>query len=94
MPSVVRKGDTASSHGSFPSTAVKSGSSNVFINGLPCSRKGDSCDSHSDGYSTHSRSVSGGSSTVFVNGVPIARVGDAVSCGGTLSNGSPNVNAN
>lgn len=94
MPSVVRKGDTASSHGSFPSTAVNSGSSNVFINGLPCSRKSDSCGSHSNGDTSHNRSISGGSSTVFVNGVPIARVGDSVSCGGTLSNGSPNVNAN
>lgn len=94
MPSVTRQGDTSSGHGGFPPVPLSSGSSNVFVNGTPCGRQSDSYPSHTDGTETHAGSISGGSSTVFVNGLPIARVGDSVSCGGTVSVGSPNVNAN
>ena len=95
MPAVTRKGDLSSGHGEFNSVALIEGSPNVFVNGLPCGRNNDFYSSHSDNYgSSHSGSISGGSSTVFVNGKPIARVGDSVSCGGTVAQGSPNVNAN
>lgn len=94
MPSVTRKGDLNSGHGSHPPVALSSGSPNVFVNSLPCGRKSDPYPSHTDGLDTHSGSISGGSSTVFVNGLSIARVSDPVSCGGTVAQGSPNVNAN
>lgn len=95
MPSVTRKGDNNTGHELFPPVPLKSGSPNVFINGVPCGRQTDSYEDHSDPFSPpHSGSISGGSSTVFVNGLPIARVGDSVSCGGTVAEGSPNVSAN
>lgn len=94
MPAVTRKGDLNSGHESFSPVTLSTGSPNVFINGVPCGRQDDSYPPHSDGDSSHSGSISGGSSTVFVNGKPIARVGDSVSCGGTVAQGSPNVNAN
>lgn len=91
MPSVTRKGDLDSGHGAFPPNALSSGSSNVFVNNLPCGRKSDPYPSHSDGESSHSRNISGGSPTVYVNNLPLARVGDSVSCGSTVAQGSPNV---
>lgn len=94
MPAVTRKGDYNTGHGDFPAVPLSTGSSNVFINGISCGRKSDSYPSHSDEDSSHSGYISGGSSTVFVNGLPIARVNDAVSCGGRVSQGSPNVYAN
>ena len=94
MSAVTRKGDKNSRHGDYPAVALNRGSSNVFVNGLPCGRKSDTYPSHSNGLSSHSGSISGGSSSVFVNGLPIARVGDSVSCGGKVAEGSPNVYAN
>lgn len=94
MPSVTRKGDLSSGHGSFSPVALSTGSPNVFVNGLPCGRQSDSYPTHSDGETSHSGFISGGSSTVFINNKPIARVGDSISCGGTVSQGSQNVNAN
>lgn len=94
MPSVTRQGDLNSGHSGYSPVALKTGSPNVFINSIPCGRKSDSYPTHSDGTSSHTGSISGGSSKVFVNGLPIARVGDSVSCGGTVAEGSPNVNAN
>lgn len=94
MPAVTRKGDSNSGHGGFSSVALSSGSPNVYVNGVPCGRQSDTYPSHSYDDSSHSGSISGGSSTVFVNSKPIARVGDSVSCGGTVSQGSPNVYAN
>lgn len=94
MPAVTRKGDLNSGHGAHPPVALLSGSSDVFVNNIPCGRQSDPYPTHTDGNNTHAGNISGGSSTVFVNGKPIARVSDSVSCGGTVAQGSPNVNAN
>lgn len=94
MPSVTRQGDKNTGHGIHPPVALSSGSPDVFVNGIPCGRQSDPYPVHTDGIDTHSGNISGGSSTVFVNGLPIARVNDSVSCGGTVAEGSPNVNAN
>ena len=96
MSAVTRKGDKNTGHGEYPPVALNRGSSNVFVNGLPCGRQSDTYNSHSDdeGKHTHSGHISGGSSSVYVNGLPIARVGDSVSCGGRVAGGSPNVFAN
>lgn len=94
MPSVTRQGDKNTGHGAHPPVALSSGSPDVFINSMPCGRQSDPYPTHTDGIDTHSGNISGGSSTVFVNGLPIARVNDSVSCGGTVAEGSPNVNAN
>lgn len=94
MPPITRKGDLNTGHDSFPPVPLKTGSDNVFVNGVPCGRKNDSYEEHSYKNSTHSGTISEGSPTVFVNGIPIARVGDSVSCGGAVAEGSPNVFAN
>lgn len=86
-----RKGDTCSGHGCFPPRPSTSGSGDVFVNGIPSVRQGDSYAIHSCGDSVHGGSQSQGSGTVFVNGKPMARVGDNVSCGSVASQGSNDV---
>lgn len=88
------KGSDCSGHSTYPGTTVIEGSSNVFINGRPAARVGDSAGTHCNTqppYDCHSRSVAVGSSTVFINGRPAARVGDSLSCGGEITSGSSNV---
>ncbi len=65
---------------------VSSGSSDVFIEGLPAARQGDSivCVGPPD-------SISGGSSSVFINGKPAARIGDKSSHGGVIVSGAGTV---
>lgn len=94
MPAVTRLGDDSAGHGGWPPRPSDTGSPNVFINGIPCIRVGDHYITHCDPQpECHDGVLSGGSSTVFVNGQPIGRVGDPISCGDTVGEGSPNVNA-
>ena len=87
MPQATRLGDNDTGHDACPPTALISASSNVLINGKGAGRKGDSYAPHGcDVHPSHSGNISGGSSTVLINGI-----GDAVSCGGTVAVGSPNV---
>lgn len=90
MPAVSRLGDICSGHGCFPPRNSTSGSSNVFINGIPAHRVSDAWDSHSC-ITTHDSILASGSATVFVNGLNLARIGDAVECGSTVATGSENV---
>ncbi|WP_353280150.1 PAAR domain-containing protein [Wolbachia endosymbiont (group B) of Silvanus unidentatus] len=60
-----------------------SGSNNVFVNGKPMCRQGDS---FSEG-----GALTEGSKTVFSNGLGIGRVGDIVSCGFKVIKGSESV---
>ena len=78
MPQATRLGDTDTGHDACPPTALISASSNVLINGKGAGRKGDT-------YAPH------GCNVHFINGCMAARIGDAVSCGGTVATGSPNV---
>lgn len=95
MPSVTRLGDNCTGHDACGGVPLASGSPNVFVNKKACGRVGDTYSSHGcDVHSPHSDSIASGSSTVKVNGIPIARVGDSVSIGGSVADGSPNVNAN
>ena len=96
MPGVARLGDKCTGHDCFPPRKSTSGSPNVFINGVPALRVGDSwkehCCTHSDmPHGCHDGVQESGSSSVFVNGRPLARIGDSVSCGGTVATGSMNV---
>lgn len=85
MPGVTRQGSDRAG-----GTNIQ-GSSNVFVNGKPAVRKGDSVAGH--GKPPHSGPVMvGHSSTVFVNGIGVCRAGDTASCGHPAS-GSPNVSA-
>lgn len=96
MPAAARQGDNCTGHDCFPPRESTSGSPNVFINGMPAHREGDSWSSHTcthpkTPHGSHGGSLAGGSGTVFVNGQPLGRVGDPVSCGSSVASGSPNV---
>ncbi len=92
MPQATRLGDNDTGHDACPPTALISASSDVFINGKGAGRQGDSYAAHScQTHASHSGHISGGSGTVFINGKAAARIGDAVSCGGSVAVGSPNV---
>ncbi len=95
MPAAARKNDSATGHAChFPATQAVEGSPDVFIDGLPAVRQGDSygthgCAAHHQG--PHNRSLAQGSPSVFINGKPAGRLGDAIDCGGKASAGSPSV---
>lgn len=93
MPKAARKGDNCTGHGCWPPRPASAGSPNVFINRAPALRVGDAWAAHTCPAipNTHAGTQAAGSSTVFVNGKALARVGDAVSCGGAVASGSPNV---
>lgn len=67
----------------IPAHVCMSGSSDVFVNGRPVCRQGDSF--------TEGKVMAQGSKTVFANGHGIGRVGDSVSCGFKVISGSSNV---
>lgn len=93
MPAATRIGDSDITHCSTPIRAV--GSPNVFVNGIPWSRQGDTNTPHllpgDDPCLVHAASIASGSSTVKVNGKGAGRVGDAVSGCTAVAAGSPNV---
>lgn len=93
MAAITRLGDSNTGHDACPPVPLVSSSGNVFVNGKGAGRVGDSYAAHSCvNHPSHSGAVASGSGTVFINGRAAARVGDAVSCGGTVAVGSPNVN--
>lgn len=96
MPNAARKGDNASGHDCMPPTTILSGSSDVFINGQPAARVGDSAGVHTCPcpkmpHGVHGREIDEGAPTVFINGLPAARMGDAIDCGGSVASGSGSV---
>ena len=92
MPPAARLGDSCTGHDSWPPRGNNQGSPNVTINGRPAHRQGDSFPVHCNPTpQCHGAVLAGGSSTVTVNGKPAGRIGDAVSCGGTVTEGSENV---
>lgn len=95
MPDVARIGDPFTC-----GDTVKTGSANVFANGIPVARITDG--TIGDPCGAAPTTIAEGSGTVFVNGLPIARVDDSLvphACpsssphGGSISAGSPNVKA-
>ena len=96
MPAVTRLGDSCTGHDCFPPRKSSSGSGNVFVNGIPAHREGDSWETHTCTHpkiphGSHGGSLASGSSTVYVNGKPLGRIGDLVSCGSTVATGSGDV---
>jgi uncharacterized Zn-binding protein involved in type VI secretion len=92
MPAATRVGDADSTHCSGMTRA--SGSSNVFVNGIPWSREGDNNTSHllpGSPCPSHTAPIASGSSTVKVNSKGAGRVGDAISGCTSVAAGSPNV---
>ncbi len=69
---------------------IRSGSSNVYINGKPAARAhldNAECSDHPGG----PKILAQGSDSVYINGQPAARVGDRTVCDAKISAGSPNV---
>ena len=66
---------------------IPAGSPTVFINGVMAARKGDKALCIGP-----PASINGGSATVFINGKAAARQNDPTSHGGTIKDGSANVN--
>lgn len=92
MPAQTRIGDTDTGHDACPPRPLAEGSPDVFINGKPAGRVGDSYASHGCPiHPAHTGVIVSGSSTVFINGIPAGRIGDPVSCGGSVAVGSRNV---
>jgi uncharacterized Zn-binding protein involved in type VI secretion len=87
MPGIARDAGTDVAGG-----AIVQGSGNVFVNGQPVSRIGDSVAGHGRG-AHRSPVMVGGSGNVFANGISVCRAGDPASCGHPAS-GSGNVFAN
>ncbi len=89
MPAITRIGDAEIVHCSTPFRAE--GSPDVFCNGIPISREGDSNTVHllpGLPCPPHTAPISKGSSTVFINGKGCGRVGDPTCT--AVSEGSPN----
>ena len=96
MAVVARLFDSCTGHECFPPRSSTSGSDNVYINGIPAHRKGDSWSVHTCTHpkvphGTHSGVLKSGSSTVFANGKQLGRVGDSIDCGSSVASGSNNV---
>ena len=90
--SATRLGDKSTGHDACSAVSLITGSPNVFINGKPAGRVGDSYDSHGCLlHPSHNDQIISGSSKVFINGMPAARVGDRVSNNSTVGEGSDNV---
>ena len=94
MPAVTRKGDSGSGHGCFPPRPSSGGSSNVFVNGIPVHRQGDSWPDNVcvvKPHPSHPGSLASGSGTVYANAKQVGRIGDPVDCGSVVAAGSSNV---
>jgi uncharacterized Zn-binding protein involved in type VI secretion len=74
MPGATRKGDSAGG-------VILTGSSDVFIDGMPAATVGDKVAKHSKKGPHKAATLVSGSPDVFVNGKPLVRQGDPASCG-------------
>lgn len=81
MAAAARKGDAGAAHCS--SYTIATGSEDVFIDGKPVARNGDSSSVHQKPSGKkcvpHVSKIVASNSTVFVNGRPIAVKGDRLS---------------
>ncbi|KPF44327.1 PAAR domain-containing protein [Rhizobium sp. AAP43] len=95
MPPAHRQGDIGSGHAChFPPSPATGGSPDVYVNGRPLMRVGDSFAAHAcevGHEGPHGRALAAGSATAFVNGRPAGRIGDAIDCGGAAETGSEDV---
>jgi uncharacterized Zn-binding protein involved in type VI secretion len=82
MPAKARLGDPIS-HGG----GITEGSQDTLTNLQPAARLGDAvyCAQHQE------QTISSASTDVFIDDRGAARVGDSISCGATITGGSPDV---
>jgi uncharacterized Zn-binding protein involved in type VI secretion len=86
MAQLSRVGDQCSGGGK-----IVNGAGTVFANGIAVGLHVSSITSHDDGPHRNASTTSG-SPTVFVEGKPVLRVGSSISCGHSVTQGSPDVN--
>jgi len=81
MPAVARKGDAGAVH--CTGYTIASGSEDVFIDGRPVARNGDTSTVHlkpgGKKCVPHTSTIIATSTSVFINGRPVAVVGDRLS---------------
>lgn len=82
MPGMARTGDSVSTEEG--NGTITGGSSNVFINGLPAARMGDSI-------SVDNGTIVSGFPLVLINGIPAAVLGSITDPEGTVTSASSNV---
>ena len=91
MPAIVRKNDNCSGHDLCPPRPSATASPDVFCNGQPVVRYGDTMELHGCPVHPPHSGTHDGQHTVFVNGRSIQAVGDPISCGSVCAEGSPDV---
>lgn len=93
MPAAARLTDPDTSDGAISGGTIDS----VLINGLPAAVVTSVDSPHSPWGPPHpphdAATVVAGSDTVFVENLPLARAGDPLSCGHSIADGSPDVEA-
>lgn len=81
MPAVARKGDAGAAH--CTGYTIASGSEDVFIDGRPVARNGDTSTVHlkpgGKNCVPHTSTIIATSTSVYINGRPVAVVGDRLS---------------
>lgn len=84
-PTIVLLGDIGTDHEGFPPSPVIAASPDVFLDGKPVVRQGDTLAPHDKpNHPPHPRTIVGGIGSVLVNGKPIAVTGTAIGCGGVV----------
>ncbi|MBV7437744.1 type VI secretion system PAAR protein [Aeromonas sp. sif2416] len=84
-PTIVLLGDIGTDHEGFPPSPVIAASPDVFLDGKPVVRQGDTLAPHEKpNHPPHPRTIVGGIGSVLVNGKPIAVTGTAIGCGGMV----------
>lgn len=90
--SATRVGDFCTGHDLCGEVPLVKGENSVFFNGKAAGVVGSEYAEHWDEeHLPHSGKIISGAPNVFINGKHAARVGDAVSCGGVVKEGSPNI---
>jgi uncharacterized Zn-binding protein involved in type VI secretion len=91
LKGISRLGDITTGHGCHAPVIGAIASPNVYVNGLPAHKVGDTTVPHTCGTDVHPDTMSVGSSTVKINGTDAMRIGDTLTPGGTMAEGSHNV---
>lgn len=88
---ISRLGDITTGHGCHAPVIGATASANVYVNGIPAHKVGDTTVVHTCGTDVHPDTMSVGSTTVKINGTDAMRIGDILTPGGTIAEGSHNV---
>ena len=79
-----RLADITTGHGCYAPSVGVTASANVFVNGLPAHKVGDTFTPHTCGSDVHGDVASVGSTKVIINGTGAMRLGDVLAPGAAL----------